>query len=204
MKVQLFALKAATVVGFCIGVFYFTGYAFEESPITYANIPFPTDKEVYQIGDNVNVQVNICSKGVNTVTVTQNFKNIDTGDLFYIPATSGTSKDGCRFVSGIPKYVDERIKPGKYIVEGMTVAKGRFRMHENPWTTQVFTVIDGKSQFPNPPIKGSVSGIPNSSNTYIPPKTMIEPMKEPPKAEEPKKTKTEVLIEKVKKLIPSL
>jgi hypothetical protein len=125
-----------------MGLILFTYlYAFQHNPpIELLNVPFPTDKSKYSVGDNIVITTEYCR--YTDVSYTLNLDFVD-GLRFSTPEQrrAGASP-GCGKVDVKIVTVPDNLPPGTYYLKGKNEYQVNFvanRVVE--WTSQSFEVI---------------------------------------------------------------
>ena len=135
------------VVAFLVMGFYsFTTYraATEEAPLTYGNIPFPTDKEQYHHGEGVVLTVTRCSTANETITYTftRTIVDVETGDNYILPSNENVNlPTGCATVQSPPHIIPDSLPAGRFELEFVTKIKGRVREFEVHSHSREFNVV---------------------------------------------------------------
>lgn len=137
---KLYSFLLSTCLSVIVG--FTLLFLFEKAPVVYKNIPFPTEKKDYKIGETVYTRVQVCATKVVEYTFVQKYKSVDNGAVYYIDKSPivTESKLGCNTFPSVPKKMPEGVFPGKWIIEGKTTIKGTFRNHEITWSSEEFTI----------------------------------------------------------------
>lgn len=116
-------------------------YALDQNPpIEFYNLPFPTDKQTYQVGDNIVLTADYCR--YTDVSYTLNLRFVD-GIAFTIPEVhrAGASR-GCNQVDFQIVTVPDVLPPGTYYLRGKNEYKVNFlAVRVIEWTSQPFEII---------------------------------------------------------------
>lgn len=130
-----------------IALFPLMGYIYEQPPVRWTNIPFPTNDPVSP-DEPLSTIVERCNDSTSTVmtTVARRLVREDTGQATTLPpgggivdpGGTGTEKDCTKVTGGIG--LPPGVAPGRYHVEQIVAVEGRWRTFQIPMRTQSFTV----------------------------------------------------------------
>lgn len=119
--------------------------------LTYTNVPFPVEDKKIPRGAPVVFFATRCandpfSPDPMSYTFTSTLRNIETGEVTGIPDNSTDMPHGCQqnYKSAL-NSIPLKQPPGKYIVQGISTAKGLFKVSMAKWSTEEFEVVTDES-----------------------------------------------------------
>lgn len=117
--------------------------ALSPAPFSYKNVPFSTNQREYHRTDRIVMNVIRCSTEPLPVAVVsvKELYNPTTGEIVPLPPGSGIIPPGCSdtetaFISVFP----QDLKPGNYVIRGVTTFRGKFITTDVAWQTQSFMI----------------------------------------------------------------
>ena len=146
-KLGYCAVKAAVIAvmllaaGIAAVVFYLVVLD-DLNPITFSNLPFPVDRQVYAPGDTVIRTADACRNSDAPATVYQGLRGATNYD--YPEFTVVSQNLGC-FESRIPVKLPDDLPPGRYrIAASVQFQVNALAVRRVMWETQEFTVGRGQ------------------------------------------------------------
>lgn len=135
--------------------------AFEPSPLTYKETTLPTDKQVYQIGEDISYHLTICAKYRISYEIQSKLVNLDEGISYELPELVRTRDKGCHDYTSSPKFIPNNIIiPGTYRLEFESHYHGYFRDFSVKTQTTAFEITGTEEQqkaYPFIKLKGSTT-----------------------------------------------
>ena len=134
-------LLALLVVTSTILIAFTYLYVFDQNnPVEFNNLPFPTDKEKYRVGDTIILTLDFCR--YSNASYTRNLRFVDSL-VFSVPEQHrGGANIGCKTIDIISEIIPSSLPPGMYYLNGKNIYHVNFladRVVE--WTSQPFEVI---------------------------------------------------------------
>lgn len=116
-------------------------FIFENPPVAFYNIPFPTDKQVYRAGDSLIVTAEYCRYTDDPFNLSLQFEN---SIIVQVPeqVRSGTEK-GCRTVNNVILQIPAHLPPGEWFVRAKAIYEvGPLGSQRTvSWKTKPFKVV---------------------------------------------------------------
>ena len=137
--IDIFVISAFILL--CLAIVVCTTISFvEKPPLIFTNVPFPVEDPCYDVGDSVRMLMGGCSDGIQEYHFTHRLRNLDTGELHFLPDTTVVVPDECGIVKSIPKNLPENLEGGSYRIESTALAKGIIRRFSISVYSETFRV----------------------------------------------------------------
>lgn len=141
MNDKIYKVIIAGIVMVNIILLSFFSFSFtEEPPITYEPGVFILDKDVYKRGETITFDLRRCSSIDGIYQFTQQFKNLDSGQVTVMPSAEIRVNKGCDNLRSVPKDIPEYLEPGRYRIEFAVVVEGKFKSFIIDLTTEEFII----------------------------------------------------------------
>lgn len=137
----------ALVVLLTIGIYY---WLFEESWLSYPNLPFTPQRKVFEMGDEVVLDIMRCnsSSKKRLYVIGRQLINDDNMGIkpILLPGTSLPIDPGCSPLTSAANFLPKVMPAGMWHIQGMAETYGTFHTFVVPWYSTSFKVV-----FPAPP-----------------------------------------------------
>lgn len=118
------------------------GAQFEQPPLQYLNVPFPTESPVHA-GDPIPLTVERCNNSSEPLYLesARTLRNVDTGRAYSLDSGAGVVDPGCSTAYVASSTVPLQAVPGRYVLSAVVRMRGTWKSFDVNYRSAEFEVV---------------------------------------------------------------